>query len=228
MSDWIKKWTKEQDSELWNVNPLYSKLWNFILYNCKDGIYEGSMTAMVNGMAYVDAGKEIKPTPSKMRYMLSWFQNQDMLKKEQMQGKAYKLTVCKWTKYQGGEGRGPKMQEKVEKEAKGPSLPISRTLSYYRRKVDMNTAIRKQTRFFIQGKVKKWGEDNVKAGIDEFMRRCELNKSLSDSQKYKGADFWFRFLCDEYVNLAKQRKEDQYDGIPRIPSRSKSTAQQGG
>ena len=118
------------------------------------------------------------------------------------------------------------MQNKVQK--KGPDPTISKVLGHYVRTVDVDYTPSSMTRKFIYPKVRKWGAETITDAMDEFVRRCDSNPKYEESNRYKGADFWFRFLCDEQVKLAKRRKENKDDdGIPRITRRQSSTTQSG-
>ena len=224
MSEWIKKWAKEQNSLLWDMPPKYYKMWNFILYNCKNGKYDGSLNDIANGIEWTENGKKY-PARSTVQTMLNWFINQKMIIASG-DGQGRSLVVKNWEKYQGGKGAAPEMQNKVQK--KGPDPTISKVLGHYVRTVDVDYTPSSMTRKFIYPKVRKWGAETITDAMDEFVRRCDSNPKYEESNRYKGADFWFRFLCDEQVKLAKRRKEHKDDdGIPRITRRQSSTTQSG-
>jgi hypothetical protein len=210
---WIKKWGREQNSSLWTRDPLYYKLWNYLLYNCKNGVYKGNYPDIEEGISWLVKGNPEVPNRAKVRYMLEWFESQDMITVEGSQGKDVTITICKWTKYQGGEGNAPVMQPKVTpKKDKVPNKSVTRLIAYYMKNVDPDSSNGIGVRRSVYTKLSKWGGENLKNGIDEFVRRCDLNVSLNDRMRYKGANYWFRFVCDEYVTLAKRRKETNDTG----------------
>ena len=113
MSEWIKKWAKEQNSLLWDMPPKYYKMWNFILYNCKGGKYDGSLSDIAKGIEWTENGKK-HPARSTVQTMLNWFINQKMIIASG-DGQGRSLVVKNWEKYQGGKGAAPEMQKKVQK-----------------------------------------------------------------------------------------------------------------
>jgi hypothetical protein len=205
--------------------PKYYKMWNFILYNCKGGEYDGSLSDIAKGIEWTENGKKY-PARSTVQTMLNWFINQKMIIASGG-GQGRSLVVKNWEKYQGGKGAAPEMQKKVQK--KGPDPTISKVLGYYISTVDVEYTPSSMTRKFIYPKVRKWGVETITDAMDEFVRRCDSNPKYEESNRYKGADFWFRFLCDEQVKLAKRRKENNSDDrIPRIRRSKKPTTQQRG
>lgn len=224
MSDWVKNWVKTQDSLLWTMPPQYYKLWQFLLYNCKNGKYKGSLSDIAKGIQWTEQGKK-RPTRSTVQTMINWMSDQKMIESD-VNGRNRTLYIKNWDKYQGGKGKGPKMQGKAKSEGEDPT--ITSLVTYYQGKIDSNTSITQMTRKYVNSKVRKWGKETVMAGMDEFRRRCDANKSFEDRVRWKGIDYWFRYSVDEMVNLSKRRKEEQYDGIPRVSTRrQKPTAQQG-
>ena len=217
--DWIKKWTKEQDSLLWDMPPSYYKMWNFLLYNCAEGKYTGSLNDITKGISWTENGKK-RPTRATVQTMLKWFVNQKMVESD-IDERIRTLKIKNWSKYQGGKGKAPKVPEKTK--SKGPDPTISFILNYYKKNIYSDGADGK-VRYYIHAKNRKWGKDTIIEALDEFKLRCKSNSSYEERMRYKGPEFWFRYTCDEMVALSKRRKDTSYVAIPRISRGQKSTA----
>ena len=116
MSGWIIDYKKELDSTIWQMPPMYHRVWQYIKYsayhapfeipnadgtftNINIGQFPTSYRQLAKGVGYYEGRKWKEPNPKTIKNILSWLGKQNMISVE---GNTLGtiVTVEKWEYYQ--------------------------------------------------------------------------------------------------------------------------------
>lgn len=100
---WIKAWRKEYDSPIWDMPPLYLKVWWWILYRCdyKTGTWDGAISQIADGCQWVENNKTCIPARSTILYILNWMDKHQMILYRPLYRQKVSLSIVNWGTYQG-------------------------------------------------------------------------------------------------------------------------------
>ncbi|MGA1846888.1 hypothetical protein [Deferribacter abyssi] len=117
MEGWIKDWRQEIESQIWQMPPLYYKVWQYLKYSAnyedievpaKDGsstvIKRGQILTTLRKIAedvgWYERGVFKKPSPSMISKILDWLKKNDMITVEVVNSSKTVITICNYDKFQ--------------------------------------------------------------------------------------------------------------------------------
>ena len=108
---WVKLWRRIEDSEIWDMPPLYAKVWFWLLIKVdrKDGSMTTTLDQMADRLQWVDNNQPNVPTRRRLRDILKWLEGHKMITRslEGSGNRRYtRLTIVNWDTYQS-ESDGP-------------------------------------------------------------------------------------------------------------------------
>jgi DNA-directed RNA polymerase subunit N (RpoN/RPB10) len=128
---WIKSHRKVTESDIWNMPPLYFKVWNYLLYaacfedksipmrdastvKLNKGQHLTSIRTIAGKVGWYERGIEKTPNPKTITDILEWLTKQEMIQiANGSNDKQYTLiTITNWDRYQadcGGESNSTDM-----------------------------------------------------------------------------------------------------------------------
>lgn len=133
MSGFIKDYRKELDSNIWQMPPLYHRVWQWIKYNVNylpgkvpfsDGVIVSvapgeritSLRQIANGVGYYERGIWREPNVKTISNILKWLENEQMI--VIIGNSRYThLKVLNWGIYQGSGTGESNSQETVSKQS---------------------------------------------------------------------------------------------------------------
>jgi len=108
----VKQWRKEMESEIWEMPPLYFKVWRYLLMTAdyKTGVWKGTYNSIANGVRWTENHKEITPSKSQIREIIT-FLNRLTATSQTASHLRLTLTIVNWGTYQSTNTQPPHTQE---------------------------------------------------------------------------------------------------------------------
>lgn len=122
MAGWIYDFRQELDSTIWQMPPMYHRVWQYLKYTVnhsparipnKDGTFTDiapgqhatSYRYLAKGVGYYEGTKWKEPNPKTIKAILDWLVTQNMIT---IQGNTYGtvVTVVNWSLYQSEKVKG--------------------------------------------------------------------------------------------------------------------------
>lgn len=105
---WVKLWRKSLDSEIWDMPPVYLKVWTWLLLNCdkETGTIQRSAPQIADAVQWVENNRVELPDKVTVNRILHWFAEKGMLVTCQVPGlsrRQWHISICQWETYQGHE-----------------------------------------------------------------------------------------------------------------------------
>lgn len=98
---WIKLYRKEIDSAIWEMPPLYHRVWHWLLLNAdyNTGQWRGTYQKIANGVRWTERNKEVTPSKSQIRTIVDFLRSVT----GSVTGHSHQeifLTIVNWDSYQ--------------------------------------------------------------------------------------------------------------------------------
>lgn len=115
----IKKWRKEVGSDIWQMPPLYNRVWNFLLVyvewrptifptqkrfgiHVNSGQKITSLNNIADNVSWKEYGVTKTPNRKTIKKILEWLDFNEMISIESNRQGTY-ISICNWGKYQSDE-----------------------------------------------------------------------------------------------------------------------------
>jgi len=102
MNGWIKKWRKEVNGAVWEMPPLYYKVWSWLLYRAdyETGVVRTSLSSIADAVAWVEDGRYRTPNRKTIRSILLRLEGNTMVGVDSNRD-GTTITIMNWHSYQG-------------------------------------------------------------------------------------------------------------------------------
>ena len=142
---WIKSWRKKLNSSVWQMPPVYGRVWEYLLHTVdhKTGTLKTSLNNIATGVSWIERGIERKPNRKTISVVLGWMEQENMISIE-----SNKLFTCisitNWMSYNHPESMKVTVEGQVNGLPSGlPSGHITRSTTEVQEKNNLpnNTVV---------------------------------------------------------------------------------------
>lgn len=121
---WVKLWRRIEDCEIWDMPPLYTKIWFWLLIkaNRSDGHIDITQEQIADRLQWVDRNQPKIPSKKLIRDILMWLESQGMIKRTVVgkgSRKYTRLVIVNWDTYQS-RNAGPESVMNQNRTRNGP------------------------------------------------------------------------------------------------------------
>jgi hypothetical protein len=232
MAGWIYDFRQELDSTVWQMPPMYHRVWQYLKYSVnhsparipnKDGTFTNiapgqhatSYRHLAKGVGYYEGIKWKEPNPKTIKSILDWLVTQNMIT---VCGNTYGtiVTIVNWSVYQSEKVKGNAKETEKKHFVDTNNKELINDESMINKQTEINDFFqscwsmypRKEGKGSISDKTKK---ERFKLG-DEFIRCIErYNAKIKKDKtepKYimQGSTFWNSGYVD-YLDSSQDVKE---------------------
>lgn len=192
MQGYIKDHRKELNSDIWQMPPLYHRVWQWLKYQVnhndveipmadgtklmiRKGQHLTSVRKIARGVGYYQKGVWEEPNPKSINHILSWMVKSNMITISRgKDNRQYTLiTVLNWDTYQMLEEQKPEEpkapKDRKQKPDKYPEgSPFHNMAKYFYKKVSDVAAQEGLSHLIIKADLQKWA--------DEMRKLVEIDK----------------------------------------------------
>lgn len=173
---WIKKYVKEMDNGIWQMPPLYYKVWCWILYEVdrNTGSMRTSIRQIAEGVSWVEYSTERIPNKKTISKVLDYLESNGMIFKES-NAHFTEITAINWDTYQ------LKPDEKVTGKTKRIGKPSTQPDGQPDTHRTRSTAVHDSKESCKDANASKVDPDKEK-------RRIEMREVLAEYVRVSGVD----------------------------------------
>ena len=104
---WVKEWRKETNSGIWDMPPLYFKIWRWLLMavDHETGTWPGALSQIAKGVQWRENKRTVTPSKSTILRVLNTLEDKKMIKRTKRTAERSQthISVINWNIYQGKE-----------------------------------------------------------------------------------------------------------------------------